>query len=122
MVNVRSGYAFTYRDELKALKTKISERFGTLIRNKRIEKRLTQQEFAKAVGVTFGFVSDVERGNRAPPVDLALWGKVLDIPDSILYAYAGRLPPSIANLEPESLAGVFNIVLKDIQESFKKGA
>lgn len=42
-----------------------SENYGTLVKNLRIEKGLTQNQVAEALGVTPGYISNVENNRTA---------------------------------------------------------
>lgn len=46
--------------------TASSNEFGDLIRRIRIERGLSQRDVAKALGVSHVYLSEVERGTRAP--------------------------------------------------------
>ena len=46
-----------------------TEAFGEFLRRKREERNLSLREFAKGLGVSAVYLSDIERGNRFPPVD-----------------------------------------------------
>lgn len=41
-------------------------RINKLIKEKRIEKGLTQQELANAIGITRNYISDIENGRYTP--------------------------------------------------------
>lgn len=41
-------------------------RINNLIKEKRIEKGLTQQELANAIGITRNYISDIENGRYTP--------------------------------------------------------
>ena len=42
-----------------------NENYGTLVKNLRIENNLTQNQVAEALGVTPGYISNVENGRTA---------------------------------------------------------
>ena len=43
-----------------------------LIKEKRIEKGLTQQELANAIGITRNYISDIENGRYTPSLKTAI--------------------------------------------------
>lgn len=68
-------------------------KFNELIKQKREEKKLTQQEVADAVGITRNYLSDIENGRYNPSfkksiklatflgIDLNLLSRVTEIQD-----------------------------------------
>ena len=48
----------------KERKTKLQMAFGKIVRAKRLEKKLSQEELADLAGLHFTYVSSVERGER----------------------------------------------------------
>lgn len=42
---------------------------GQAIRNKRLEKRATQEEIAKQIGLSRNYLSDIENGRYMPSVE-----------------------------------------------------
>lgn len=69
--------------------------FGNRIREKRKEKKLTQKEFAKAIGAKHNSVSDWELGKNKPDPDaIERICEVLDIPaDYLLPSRRGSAKP-----------------------------
>jgi len=61
-------------------------KFNELIKQKRKEKKLTQQEVADAVGITRSYLSDIENGRYNPSfkkaIELAIF---LEIDLNLLY-------------------------------------
>lgn len=50
---------------------KISNRdkFGTFVRNRRLELGISVRDFAESLGLSPAYISDIERGNRMAPVE-----------------------------------------------------
>lgn len=70
------------------------ERYGAFLRRRRLEKRLTQREFAEQVGVDFTYLSKVENGRLPAPSEATITqiAKVLgDDPETHL-AQARKVP------------------------------
>lgn len=77
---------------------------GDMVRQERRQRGLTLAELGRAVGLSMSYISDIERGNRAPTTDTVLSALAagLDVdPDGIYYA-AGRIPPDLRNLDVTS--------------------
>lgn len=56
------------------------ERFLVLLRNTRLQSRLTQEELARKLSATQSFVSKCERGERRIDiVELSAWCSALDV-------------------------------------------
>jgi transcriptional regulator with XRE-family HTH domain len=70
------------------------ESLGQFIRSKRLEKKMTQQRLAAAVGFkSVAFVSDVESGTRMPGDEyFARIANALDVPVDELRARDPRVP------------------------------
>ena len=51
---------------------KICDAFGKRVQELRIKSNMTQREFADAAGIHVSFVSAVERGLRAPRLDIVV--------------------------------------------------
>lgn len=65
---------------------------GEFIRQKRVDSKLTLREFARRLGLTASYVSDIENDRRAPSEDvLTKIGQELGVPADELIARAGRL-------------------------------
>lgn len=60
----------------KERKTALQERFGDLVRCRRIELKLTQEELAELANMHFTYVSSTERGERN--ISLANIAKLAD--------------------------------------------
>lgn len=68
-------------------------KFGEFIRNERKEKGISLREFAREVGVSSSYVSNMERGFfKAPSEDkIDRMADVLDIDPDFLLAKAGKI-------------------------------
>lgn len=83
--------------------------FGEVIRRKRLNKGLGLRRFARLVGVSPTYVSQVEQGNVDPPTAerVERMAQLLDEPADALIALAGRMPqdlPAIIRSQPLELA------------------
>jgi len=62
-------------------------RIGTIIRNARTNKRMTQEQLAEAVDITPAFIGHIERGGRSLSLtSLVRVANTLDIPISYFFA------------------------------------
>jgi transcriptional regulator with XRE-family HTH domain len=69
---------------------------GQRIRERRLELRLTLREFARRVGVSAPYVTDLEAGRRHPSAEiLARIASELDLPAAELEALDARLSPEV---------------------------
>ena len=70
------------------------EPYGTFLRRRRLEKRLTQREFADLVGVDFTYLSKVENGRLAAPSEATIGqiAKVLGDDPDVHLAQARKVP------------------------------
>lgn len=60
--------------------TNIKKRFGSHLRNLRVERKLTQEELADRAGMHFTYIGQIERGLRNPSlVNLEKIAKALKI-------------------------------------------
>jgi DNA-binding XRE family transcriptional regulator len=67
----------------------LRQRFGERVRDIRLEKRLTQDEFAEFLGVSSDFVSSIERGINAPSFErLELMASKLETSVSGLFDFS----------------------------------
>lgn len=71
--------------------------FGEFVRQKRLERGLTRAAVAYALGWSVAYVSDIERGSRAAPPDMAriaTWAELIgaDEHEVRLLAYRERYP------------------------------
>jgi len=69
-----------------------SNRFGGLLREKRLAKGLTLRKFAEQLGVSPTYVSGVENGTLPPPTfdRIEAISKLLEVPVDELMEHAGR--------------------------------
>ena len=67
--------------------------FGQRIRQLRLEKRLSQRDLAKCVGVDFTYLSKIENGKVAPPSDDVIHklAEELEASEEELLALAGKV-------------------------------
>jgi len=70
------------------------EPYGTFLRRRRLEKKLTQREFAERVGVDFTYLSKVENGRLAAPSEATIGqiAKALGDDPDIHLAQARKVP------------------------------
>ena len=77
----------------------LQKRLGQRIADLRKNRRLTQVQFAKAVGCSVEFISLVERGVNAPSVArLEDFAKALKVEVVDLFTFTGRKPIRIRRL------------------------
>ena len=75
---------------------------GRRMKLKRREKKMSQEEMAKAVQISMSFYGNIERGKRIPSIDtLVAIANVLDVgtdylpAESVTAAYAQRSPEEL---------------------------
>ena len=70
------------------------EPYGTFLRRRRLEKKLTQREFADRVGVDFTYLSKVENGRLAAPSEATIGqiAKALGDDPDVHLAQARKVP------------------------------
>jgi transcriptional regulator with XRE-family HTH domain len=77
----------------------LQKRLGQRIADLRKNRRLTQVQFAKAVGYSVEFISLVERGVNAPSVArLEDFAKALKVEVVDLFTFTGRKPTRMRRL------------------------
>ena len=77
----------------------LQKRLGQRIADLRKNRRLTQVQFAKAVGCSVEFVSLVERGVNAPSVArLEDFARALKVEDVDMFTFTGRKPTRMRRL------------------------
>ena len=77
----------------------LQKRLGQRIADLRKNRRLTQVQFAKAVGCSVEFISLVERGVNAPSVArLEDFANALKVEVVDLFAFTGRKPTCMRRL------------------------
>ena len=93
-----------------------TEKFGELVRRKRVEKEIGLREMAKMIGVSPTYLSKVERDEFPPPAE----DKVRKIADIIgcdadeLLARAGRVSSDLSEIikqRPRELATLLRMTL-----------
>jgi len=64
----------------------LADRFSTNLRSERLRRRLSQETLAAKAGLSVSYISMLERGQRAPPLDtLEALAKALAVsPTSLL--------------------------------------
>jgi transcriptional regulator with XRE-family HTH domain len=86
----------------------LQERLGQRIADLRKNRRLTQVQFAKALGCSVEFISLVERGVNAPSVArLEDFARALKVGVVDLFTFTGRKPTRIRRLRI-SKSGAWN--------------
>ncbi len=66
----------------------LRRQFGTRLKAIRLERRLTQEEFAELVGISVDFLSLIERGINAPSFEvLEKMGRRLKLPIMELFDF-----------------------------------
>jgi transcriptional regulator with XRE-family HTH domain len=87
----------------------LQRRLGQRIADLRKNRRLTQVQFAKAVGCSVEFISLVERGVKAPSVaGLEDFAKALKVEVVDMFTFTGRKPTRIRRLRV-SKSGVWKV-------------
>ena len=87
----------------------LQNRLGQRIADLRKNRRLTQVQFAKAVGCSVEFISLVERGVNAPSVArLEDFAKALKVEVVDLFTFTGRKPTRMRRLRV-SRSGVWKV-------------
>jgi transcriptional regulator with XRE-family HTH domain len=69
----------------------LRRQFSTRLKSIRLERKLTQEQFAELVGISVDFLSLIERGINAPSFEvLEGMGRRLKIPVRSLFDFPGR--------------------------------
>jgi transcriptional regulator with XRE-family HTH domain len=69
----------------------LRQRFGDRLRDLRLERRMTQDEFAESLGVSPDFISSIERGVNAPSFEtLDVMASKLGMTVSELFDFSGE--------------------------------
>lgn len=91
--------------------------FREALRDNRKQRNLTLAQVSLGMGVTIGYLSDIERGNREPSEDLALrLCELYQIDPDFYFACVGRVPVDIRQKAPTILMDSFaqlRSVIKD---------
>ncbi len=71
--------------------------FGTKARDARVEREVSLKTVADALGFTAAYISDIERGNRNPPVPekVMLWARIIGEDPDEFVMLAARDRPSV---------------------------
>ena len=65
--------------------------FGNRLRNIRLERGMTQEQFAELTGMSVDFLSLIERGINAPSFEmLERIGKSLRVPVAFLFEFSSK--------------------------------
>jgi len=84
--------------------------FGTLIRRLREEKGVSMRELAKSIGVTYGYIGNIERGEESAREDrIQSLAAALDYDPDELLAVAGKIAPDIVKIylsNPKKIAAL----------------
>lgn len=92
---------------LPSLPSETQADFGSWLKLMRLDRKMSQSELARTLGLTASYLSRIESGDRA--VSLDVLGKLAEIfgcSEAELHLRAGRLPPefhSLAMTDPQSL-------------------
>jgi transcriptional regulator with XRE-family HTH domain len=63
----------------------LADRFSSNLRSERLRRRLSQETLAAKAGLSVSYISMLERGQRAPPLDtLEALAKALAVPPTSL--------------------------------------
>ena len=66
----------------------LRRQFGTRLKTIRLERKLTQEQFAELVGISVDFLSLIERGINSPSFEvLERMGEKLDLPVRELFDF-----------------------------------
>jgi transcriptional regulator with XRE-family HTH domain len=69
----------------------LRKRFGQRLREIRLSRRMTQEQFAEALSISVDFLSLMERGRNAPSFEtLDQMAKRLRLPVAELFRFDGR--------------------------------
>jgi transcriptional regulator with XRE-family HTH domain len=75
---------------------KLREKFGQRLRAIRLERKLSQEQFAELLGISVDFLSLIERGINAPSFEnLDAFSTQLKMPLSVLFDFDATLDPSL---------------------------
>ena len=88
------------------------------IKELRVERRMTQAEFAERLGVTKSSISSYENGSRLPSYDVLLkMARIFKVSTDVLLGHADQ---NHIALDITGLTGEQVIVLKDLVENYRK--
>ena len=70
----------------------LREKFGRQLRAIRIQRRMTQEQFAETLCISVDFLSLIERGKNAPSFEtLEMMSKRLRLPVADLFSFDNRI-------------------------------
>lgn len=97
---------------------------GDLLRLKRLERRQTQHDIAKLVGVSANYISEIEKGNKTNPSDeiIIKLANIFDLNEDDLFTSFNKIPLSTRNEihEYPSLAKALSQLNNDVTLSPEK--
>jgi transcriptional regulator with XRE-family HTH domain len=74
----------------------LREKFGLRLKAIRLERKLSQEQFAELLGISVDFLSLIERGINAPSFEnLDAFSAQLKMPLSVLFDFDATLDPSL---------------------------
>jgi transcriptional regulator with XRE-family HTH domain len=74
----------------------LQQRFGLRLREIRLSRRMTQEQFAEALGISVDFLSLMERGRNAPSFEtLDRMARRLRIPVAELFTFGSPRHPLV---------------------------
>lgn len=82
--------------------------FGTLLKEIRRSKQVSQRVLAERVGVDFSYISKIENNRLAPPAadTIIKICEVLEVPSEVLLAHAGKVSSEMKDAITASPAAV----------------
>ena len=86
----------------------MEQKFGTLLKEVRRSKQVSQRELAERVGVDFSYISKIENNRLAPPAadTIVKICEALDVPSEVLLAHSGKVSSEIKDAITASPAAV----------------
>ena len=92
------------------MSSSISEKFGWFVRQRREAKEISLRQMAKGIGVSPAYLSQVERGQSAPPTEdkVKAIAEILDLDVHELLALADKVSSDVTRIikEHPPFAGV----------------
>ena len=82
------------------MSSSISEKFGWFVRQRREAKEISLRQMAKGIGVSPAYLSQVERGQSAPPTEdkVKAIAEILDLDADELLAVAGKVSSDLTKI------------------------
>ena len=86
----------------------MEQKFGTLLKDVRRSKQVSQRELADRVGVDFSYISKIENNRLAPPAAETIIKicEALGVPSEVLLAHAGKVSSDMKDAITSSPAAV----------------